>query len=96
MSNISTIHVHENGFTYIAEIAPDRWDSERITATLWDVGAEGGCVSVGDGACGFSALEDALWDALAERAHEREAAMIADILAGVRESVRLGRLYAGL
>lgn len=71
MEQTSTIYVHENGYTFIAEVGPDVWDNERITATLWDVGTEGGCVSVGDGADGYSALEDALWDALGERAHGR-------------------------
>lgn len=89
------INVRENEQTFTAHIERDRWDSERVCASLFDVGSPV-CVSVGDGACSFAALEDALWDALAERAHQREAAMVADILAGVRESVRLGRLYAGL
>lgn len=99
MSHIATMTVQENKATYIARIEHDKWDDERIVCSLWGNGNQGApvvCVSVGDGACSDSAIEDALWDALRERAHQVEQAMIDDILAGVRESVRLGRLYAGL
>ncbi len=66
------LKVQENGQTFTAHIERDRWDSERVCASLFDVGSPV-CVSVGDGACSFAALEDALWDALAERAHIRAA-----------------------
>jgi hypothetical protein len=86
------INVTENGQTFIAEVHTDMWDNERIVCSLWDVGSLGGCVSVGDGSCGESALEDALWDALGECAHARHVAAVEALRAELSTGIALLRV----
>lgn len=66
------IEVTENGYTLSALVERDPLDSERVTCALF---AGKSCRAVGDGQDGFAAIEDAFWDALAERARIAQLAL---------------------